>query len=613
MALIDVLKRTKSYSAEKTKKVYSGLKNELNRRVGTRALYDYATQNSRFGRIIGDAFGIGKHEKPTKAKDNTEIKEKQEEKQTEEKRDNPQIEKAQSTQSNDNTQSGDMQGEKVYHKLVDIEQALTRMDTNQSQTQTHTQHILRDSISDLVKQSETTKIENNNQTDNNNKEIQSTAKETNNALIERIENESDDSVALEQAKDIHFIRESVDKMLKGNKSDGKHSAETPFKERLGHLVLDYLEQKDGFDIDIEKRDKKDKPKTDKPKQGRVSRMREAVNNRTEKFRNGIKNVASKTSTLGDKTKTFGRNMASRTGGMVKGAFHTLQNTGTTMGQAITSRLPTMASMGARTAPIMASAGSALSGTATSAGGAIAGAGGGTLAALAAALLFGGTGLYSAYKAIKGEDASNWISNIADKGVQGITGDKDATLGTALYDAIHGESNQSEKETIQSNNQNAIVTDKQETVNNNFTETKEKVSSETNNQSTVSKSETSDIRLEKAPFAIETKVSEPIGGITDNSENISKSENSIDNRNYELAPVSQLPTITEIAKGDTEKQQAIEQAQSNPKPVVIQPPTQTPSANIQGGGRSNQEQPPIITKPIDSTLRAIANQFIWNGV
>jgi hypothetical protein len=71
------------------------------------------------------------------------------------------------------------------------------------------------------------------------------------------------------------------------------------------------------------------------------------------------------------------------------------------------------------------------------------AGGGGLAAMAApalatgaAALFGGTGLYSAYKFAKGEDASNWISNLVDKGTQKVTGNKNASLGTMLSDWVH---------------------------------------------------------------------------------------------------------------------------------------------------------------------------------
>ena len=56
----------------------------------------------------------------------------------------------------------------------------------------------------------------------------------------------------------------------------------------------------------------------------------------------------------------------------------------------------------------------------------------------AAALFGGTGLNAAINAYQGKDSHNWISDIGDKGLQWITGDKDATLGTKIYDWLHDE-------------------------------------------------------------------------------------------------------------------------------------------------------------------------------
>ena len=639
MALIDVLKRTKAYSAEKTKKVYDNVKDELGKRVGTRALYDYATQNSRFGKRIGDALGIGQKDtnKPIKAKDTTTPQEKQEQNQPET-QNNPQANiestQAKNSQAQKETESA-MGNEKVYHKLVDIESALNRLDDHQASIQQHTQHVMRDSISELIEREETkiennkssevsnseikssakeTKIENNKSSEVSNSEIKSSAKETNNALIERLEDESDDSVAVEQAKDIHKIRESVERIIKGGLSkDNATNVNMPFKERLGHLILDHLEQKDGIDIDRKRNKTRPTKPSDTPK--RTSKIREAFNNKADKFKSGTKSLASKVSPVKDKATSIGKNIATRTGGLLQGVKATAQGATGTIGQAITSRLPTTASIGTRTAPLISGATSALSGATSQAGGALATMGGGTLAAIGSALLFGGTGLYSAYKAMKGEDASNWISNLADKGYQSVSGNKDGTLGTALYDALHddtttqsdqlkpikAETEKPKQETTQSENQ--IVTVPKETVKENLKESETK--------------ETNTIKLEKAPFATDNRVNN-VSNISNattqfNNENLSKPETKIENSNYELKSVSQLPTITDIAKADTKKEQVIEKAQSNPKPVVIQPPTQTPQSQIQGGGRSNQEQPPIITKPIDSTLRMVAQQFIFNGV
>ncbi len=105
----------------------------------------------------------------------------------------------------------------------------------------------------------------------------------------------------------------------------------------------------------------------------------------------------------------------------------------------------------RAAPLLARAAPALG---------MGAAGGGGLAAMAApalatgaAALFGGTGLYSAYKFAKGEDASNWISNLVDKGTQKVTGNKNASLGTMLSDWVH-------KDEIEKANAPVVVPKKQ---------------------------------------------------------------------------------------------------------------------------------------------------------
>lgn len=61
---------------------------------------------------------------------------------------------------------------------------------------------------------------------------------------------------------------------------------------------------------------------------------------------------------------------------------------------------------------------------------------GTGLAATAATVFGGTGLYSVYKGIKGEDASNWISNISDKIYQKVSGNKSGGIGTGIYNLLH---------------------------------------------------------------------------------------------------------------------------------------------------------------------------------
>ena len=98
-----------------------------------------------------------------------------------------------------------------------------------------------------------------------------------------------------------------------------------------------------------------------------------------------------------------------------------------------------------------------------------------LASAGGALLFGGTGLSSAYKAMKGEDASNWISDGLDSTLQKVTGNKDTTLGTMVYDMFHKEEPNLNEAVIKRSNagsvgntQNTSTTNNTEVNSTNFT-------------------------------------------------------------------------------------------------------------------------------------------------
>ena len=119
-----------------------------------------------------------------------------------------------------------------------------------------------------------------------------------------------------------------------------------------------------------------------------------------------------------------KRMASRAGATIRALPATISNgmsaTGSAVGNVTRPALSSIMSMGR----------GAMS--------TIGGLGAGTLAAGTSALLFGGTGLYSAYKASKGGESSNWISNLVDKGVNYVSGDTNSTLGTKLYDILNSD-------------------------------------------------------------------------------------------------------------------------------------------------------------------------------
>jgi hypothetical protein len=86
------------------------------------------------------------------------------------------------------------------------------------------------------------------------------------------------------------------------------------------------------------------------------------------------------------------------------------------------------------------------GTASTATGAAAGLGGllarlglvgARLSVVGAAAVGIGTGGYAIYKGIKGEDASNWASDLMDKAVTTMTGGKSKSLGDFMYQGMNG--------------------------------------------------------------------------------------------------------------------------------------------------------------------------------
>lgn len=231
-----------------------------------------------------------------------------------------------------------------------------------------------------------------------------------------------------------------------------------------------------------------------------------------------------------------------------------------------------AGLAGRGSSILSGAGRAIGGAGRGVIGALGGLGAGLTAASTAALVFGGTGLYSAYKAARGEDASNWISNLTDKGVQAVTGDKDASIGTKIYDWTHDE---------QGNNSIAKFFG----INTAEDDTKAKPQAQSKVSAlrrTLAATTTAALTASGAG-AFAKPISNFIAGPETNSE------------------VTRLETNKMIS----EKQQA--------QPIVVNAPQPAPQKQMSPGQGGGQSMAPLIVAPQDSTLRRASDRIIQGSL
>ena len=350
-------------------------------------------------------------------------------------------------------------------------------------------------------------------------------------ILDREDDREDDQVAKQQAEDIHAIREHIEKQPKQ-----KSTSDTKEKSIIEKMT-DKLLGND-IDIDIDRKDKGSR----RTRRGRV------------------------------KPSTPAKSMMSRAGSTIRALPATISSG--------MSNIGTTAMNGART--VGAAAKPVLSGAMTAGRGAmsaIGGLGAGTLAAGTAALLFGGTGLYSAYKAAKGEDASNWISNLVDKGVQYVSGDENTSLGTKLYDIINGDENT----TNITNSPSIVKTPQQPTIE----PAKDKVISEL-----ASKQE-------------QNKLSKTISTSTATISTSAPSDKSTFIKEPEPLPDAKR---LEVNKIETEK------ASQNQAPVIINNQQTVPQKQqMQPGHGGGQSVAPMITRPTDSSLNRVADKMIGGSL
>lgn len=333
-----------------------------------------------------------------------------------------------------------------------------------------------------------------------------------NEILAKEDDREDDAIAMQQADDIHAIRELISKQ---DKQEEKSAIDKMADKLLGS-------DSDGIDIDIDRRGRS---------RGRARPKR------------GI-----------------GQAIKSRVGSIIKSAPGVISTAATAAGDKIVAG-----------ANVAKNAASPVLSTAVNAGrGLISGLGSigaGTLSAGASALLFGGTGLYSAYKATRGEDASNWISDLVDSGVQSITGDENSSLGTKIYDFFHPEE---QKPTI-------VKTPSQPSI----APAKDKIVS-------------SLVEKELPQITTTTKSTDTI--TTHNSTLVREPE-----------PIPDAKRL-EVNKMTTDKQAAA------PQPVVInQPvPQQVPQQMTPGHG-GGQSIAPLVTRPTDSSLKRATDKMIGGSL
>lgn len=606
MSILSALAKTGKMAATVTKTVLpEDLRSEIKSRVGLRASIGYATNNSKFGDAI--ATGIGKGydtlkqtiknrgngvevtppdtdvlkddeytpekphnntEKPVSQQNNTVVKD-------------DVVNASQALESGENV--GGNNDDRVFRKLVDIDNSIGRLSHTTEKELKHTSTIIKDTVQEQQKAEKTEnsgkpkvrvklkrpihssdniqhetlqkpqvkvnwKVPPENDSSKSDTLIPHTPplkKKITEDIKESFETDKDNARADEQFKTITKISDTLTKIsMQGLKVIIQND------EGKGGLG-DTLKNKLGFGSNSNKKGG-----------GRIGRAKENALKRVEKLKGSLRNSQNHIRDTGQTMKNITKNATSRVGSMAKSGVNSAKSASSHAARGTAN----LASRGVGAVGNLArgSLGLAGSGTAAASGGGMAGAGLG--AAALSALVFGGTGLYSGYKAVKGEDASNWISNLTDKGYQKITG-RESSMSSDIYDLYNDE---------QGNNRAAkFVKD-------------------------------SYAKVKKTIIGDDTKETE--------SESFGKSF--IQNKDTNLPPLlevspsvkSPIPDIMPVVNEDVKKEKAIIENQLNPAPVVVSSPQQT--RQIEGGGRGGGEQAPVIARPTDSSLRRLSESFIF---
>lgn len=346
-----------------------------------------------------------------------------------------------------------------------------------------------------------------------------------NDILAREDNKHDDAVAEQQADDISAIREILEKQSKDAQQEKPKTLAEKMADRL-------LGNDDDIDVDIDD-DRR------RRRRGRRGRGR----GRLGRLGRGLRS-------LGGRASSMLRAAPAALSSAAQGAGQLASRGVSAVGNIARPALSTAANVGRGAASLLG------------------GIGAGTAAAGSAALLFGGTGLYSAYKAAKGEDASNWLSDLVDKGVQSVTGDDNASLGTKIYDWLHPDETQQPQPTIVKTPQQPTISPAKETM----------VKQLVDKQHTAN--HTSNIKASNTIATAST--------------------------NTMVASPEPLPDAKRLESNKLEAETKTEQ----PQPVVVNVPQQAPQQQrMPQGHGGGQSLAPMLTRPTDSSLNRATDKMI----
>ena len=374
-------------------------------------------------------------------------------------------------------------------------------------------------------------------------------------ILAREDDREDDQVAKQQADDIHAIREHIEKQSKQNPST--ETKEKTIIEKMTDKLLG-----NDIDIDIDRKDK-----SSRGRRGRRSRT---------------------------KPSTPAKSMMSRAGSTIRALPATISSGMSNIG---TTAMNGARTVGTAAKPVLSGAMSAGKGAMSALGGL----GAGTLAAGTAALLFGGTGLYSAYKAAKGEDASNWISNLVDKGVQYVSGDENATLGTKLYDIINGDEN-----TTNITNPSIVKTPQQPTI-----EPDENTTNITNPSIVKTPQQpTIEPAKDKVISELVSKQEQNNSSNTFSTSTVTISTSASSDKSTFIKEPEPLPDAKRLEANKIET----EKASQNQAPVIINNQQAAPQKQqMTPGHGGGQSVAPMITRPTDSSLNRVTDKMIGGSL
>lgn len=588
------------------------IKEDVKERLSLHALWGYGTENSRLGQSIEKGAAdtwrhlTAKPKQKGEAKDKPEAGKKEEAVKEEQPKQSTQEAQPAPSATVDGNTARQISDDRIHQKLVDIDDGITRLDSHITGGLNKTASIIRETA-------------NTNQPD-------AKPSSTDKAKIERFQRESVKTAADKQIDTIRQVSNPKPLVVKSDEEQVK-------QRRQMEKVATILEK-----ILAEQQKDKTEQKADERKEGRGRRFIREMTQGRGTLRDRARRFARRERRLGrvrmgrsiqgmqravqranSRTRAAGR-LASRVSRQYAARAASLASTGLrTSGTALRT-------VGARALPLLASGAGALKAGATGLGskavglgrgalgmgaralpmlgtmgsnavGAIGSLGAAPIAAGTAALVFGGTGLYAAYKAARGEDASNWISNLTDKGVQAITGDKDASLGTKIYDWLHPEEAKglNPAPTIKQDAQRKLDDAIKQTATIPTLDGKPAISPTLQREMTVEPT----IQPEATQAPQESMKPAPVSTMS-----------------AEPAANPMTPTLTESAKQETATEKAVQQQQANPKPVIVPAPTTAPQKQIEGGSGHNGgkgEQPAIATRAVDSTLRRLGESFIFATV